>query len=319
VPGKIFISYRRRDDPGTAGRLFDALNEAFDPDRLFLDVDSIEPGLDFVEVIEDRVAKSDVLLAVIGQHWLDASNDQGKRRLDDSNDYVRIEIESALKQNKRVIPVLIGDTKMPPPESLPESIRRLTRLNAVMLRYERFRDDMAHLTGALKHALGDDLASTSPPHPQSQPTAGFAAVSPQAQSAFGLKDIVRGRTALAGAFVAVLAIAGGGYFAFGDASPDDAKYAPASTQQPRWCADPNLKPEELRVCGTPSLLALDKQLGDLFDAVLAKTAPDQRQAALDDERKWLRDTRGPCAQDESCLLKVYRERIVYFTNPAKKE
>ena len=55
MPGKIFISYRRRDDPGGAGRLFDALNEAFDPDRLFLDVDSIEPGQDFVEVIEDRV------------------------------------------------------------------------------------------------------------------------------------------------------------------------------------------------------------------------------------------------------------------------
>src|SRR5262249_13567911 len=174
------------------------------------------------------VAKSDVLLAVIGQHWLDASNDQGKRRLDDSNDYGRIEIESALKQNKGGIPVLIGDTKMPPPERLPESIRRLTRLNAVMLRYERFRDDMAHLTGALKHALGDDLAPTSPPHPQSRPTAVFAAVSPQAQSAFGLKDIVRGRTALAGAFVAVVGVAGGGFFSFCGCRPGAAQKATPS-------------------------------------------------------------------------------------------
>src|ERR1700759_4110384 len=105
VPGRIFISYRRRDDPGGAGRLFDALNEAFSPDRLFLDVDSIEPGQDFVDVIEDRGAQSAVLLAVIGQHWVDASDGQGNRRLDSPQDYVRIEIESAMKQDKRVIPV----------------------------------------------------------------------------------------------------------------------------------------------------------------------------------------------------------------------
>src|SRR5262249_25851736 len=169
MPGKIFISYRRRDDPGGAGRLFDALNEAFDPDRLFLDVDSIEPGQDFVEVIEDRVAKSAVLLAVIGQHWMDASDDFGQRRLDNSQDYVRIEIESALKQNKRVIPVLIGDAKMPAADALPESIRKLARHNAVMLRYERFHDDMAHLTGALKRAMGDDLAPAPAPQPQAPP------------------------------------------------------------------------------------------------------------------------------------------------------
>lgn len=319
MPGKIFISYRRRDDPGTAGRLFDALNEAFDHDRLFLDVDSIEPGLDFVDVIEDRVAKSEILLAVIGQHWIDASDDRGGRRLDNAQDYVRIEIESALKQNKRVIPVLIGDTKMPPADSLPDSIRRLARLNGVMLRYERFHDDMAHLVGALKHAMGDDLAPTPPPQPQSTPLAVFAAVSPQPSSA-GSINFFQAKAALlaCGLAVVAVALATGAYFQFGDRQRhDDVKYATASTSQPRWCQDPNLSSAELRVCGTPGLLALDKQNGELFDALLAKTPPDQRQAVRDDENKWLRDTRGPCAQNENCLFKAYQDRIAYFTNPAK--
>jgi hypothetical protein len=320
VPGKIFISYRRRDDPGGAGRLFDALNEAFDPDRLFLDVDSIEPGQDFVEVIEDRVAKSAVLLAVIGQHWIDASDDHGNRRLDSAQDYVRIEIESALKQNKRVIPVLIGDTKIPPPDSLPESIRRLTRLNAVMLRYERFHDDMAHLIGALKHAMGDDLATTPPLQPQSQPMAVFAAVSPQPAASAEAKSFFQARAALLACGLAVIALvlAGAAYIQFGDLNRHkEVKHTTASASQPGWCQDPNLKPEELRVCATPGLLVLDKQLDELFDALLARASSLQRQALREDEGKWLRDTRGPCSQDESCLYNVYRERITYFSNMSK--
>jgi hypothetical protein len=325
MQGKIFISYRRRDDPGGAGRLFDALNEAFEPGRLFLDVDSIEPGQDFVEVIEDRVAKSAVLLAVIGQHWVDASDDSGNRRLDNAQDYVRIEIESALKQNTRVIPVLIGDTKMPAAELLPDSIRKLARHNAVMLRYERFRDDMAHLVGALKHALGDDLAPTPPPNPQSQPMAVFAAASlpvgvPGTGSGTGM-DFLHARAPLVACAIAfiALALAGATYFQLRDHRPhhDPNHDGITSTSQPGWCQDPNLKPEELRVCATPGLLVLDKQLDDLFDGLLRRASSDQRQTLRADEGKWLRETRGPCAQDEDCLYRVYKERVTYFTNMPK--
>jgi TIR domain-containing protein len=101
VRGRIFISYRRGDDPGSAGRLFDALRQSFDPDQLFLDVDNIEPGLDFVEAIQDRVAQSQILLAVIGRHWCDARDADGSRRLDNPSDNVRVEIESALNQKAR--------------------------------------------------------------------------------------------------------------------------------------------------------------------------------------------------------------------------
>jgi TIR domain-containing protein len=310
VPGKIFISYRRRDDPGGAGRLFDALKEAFEPDRLFLDVDSIEPGQDFVDVIEDRVAKSAVLLAVIGQHWVDATDDRGNRRLDNAQDYVRIEIESALKQQTLVIPVVIGDAKMPTAEVLPDSISKLARHNAVMLRYERFHDDVANLVGALKRAMGD-APTPAPASQQAPPVAVFAAASLPAGMSNTGKDFSRERrTALvvcAAAFIA-LVLAGAAYFQFDHSG---------SKSQPGWCKDPNLKQDELRVCATPGLLALDKELDDLFDGIMRRASDDQRRTLQADEGKWLHETRGPCGQDDDCLYKVYRERISYLSNLPK--
>src|SRR5262245_28003345 len=118
-----------------------------------MDVDSIAPGLDFVRVLEEQVGQCDALLAVIGKGWIDARDDKGARRLDNPEDFVRIEIESALKQDKRVIPVLVGDTRMPRPEELPEAIRALARRNAVRLSHERFRADAQGLIKALQRAL----------------------------------------------------------------------------------------------------------------------------------------------------------------------
>jgi hypothetical protein len=155
MAGKIFINYRRGDDPGFTGRLFDRLQEAFEPERLFLDVDNIAAGLDFVRVLEEQVAQCDVLLAVIGKGWISAADATSARRLDNPDDFVRIEIESALKQDKRVIPVLVGEARMPRPEELPETMRPLARRNAVRLTHERFRADAQGLIKALQQALGE--------------------------------------------------------------------------------------------------------------------------------------------------------------------
>ena len=92
----IFISYRRDDSSGHAGRLYDHLSAHFGPDKLFMDVDTIEPGMDFVEVIEQAVGSCEVLIEVIGNEWLDAIDDAGRRRLDKPEDYVRLEIKAAL-------------------------------------------------------------------------------------------------------------------------------------------------------------------------------------------------------------------------------
>src|SRR5262245_32927061 len=120
MTGKIFINYRRGDDPGNTGRLFDQLEDVFPREQLFMDVDSIPPGRDFVRALEEQVAECDVLLAIIGKGWLDARDDAGVRRLDKPDDFVRIEIESALKQDKLVIPVLVQDARMPRAEELPD-------------------------------------------------------------------------------------------------------------------------------------------------------------------------------------------------------
>jgi TIR domain-containing protein len=155
MTGKIFINYRRGDDPQAAGRLFDRLQDVFEPQQLFLDVDNIAPGLDFVHVLDERVAECNIVLAVIGKGWIDARDAAGARRLDDPDDFVRIEITSALTQGKRVIPVLIGDTPMPHPDQLPEALRPLARRNAVRLTHERFRADTQGLIKALEHALAE--------------------------------------------------------------------------------------------------------------------------------------------------------------------
>jgi len=150
VTGKIFINYRRGDDPQAAGRLFDRLQEVFKPEEIFLDIDNIAPGLDFSRVLEERIAECDIFLAIIGKAWLDARDTGGARRLDDPVDFVRIEIEAAFRQNKRVIPVLIGETPMPRLDELPEPLKPLAWRNGVRLTYERFRTDVQGLVKALQ-------------------------------------------------------------------------------------------------------------------------------------------------------------------------
>src|SRR5579864_3022816 len=103
---RIFINYRRQDSEGYVGRLYDSLAQHFERDDLFMDVGSIKPGEDFVAALEEAVATCDVFLAVIGPQWSSVTDDSGHRRLDNWNDFVRIEIASALKQRKLVIPVL---------------------------------------------------------------------------------------------------------------------------------------------------------------------------------------------------------------------
>jgi TIR domain-containing protein len=155
MTGKIFINYRRGEDAGHTGRLFDRLQDEFGQQQLFMDVDNIAPGLDFVRVLNERVAECDVVLTVIGKGWVDARDATGTRRLDDPDDFVRIEIESALNQGKRVIPVLVNDAPMPRPEDLPEPIRPLARRNAVRLTHERFRSDTQGLIKALQQSLDE--------------------------------------------------------------------------------------------------------------------------------------------------------------------
>jgi hypothetical protein len=143
---KIFINYRRSEDWGAAQALYQQLESELPGADLFMDVEGkIKPGDDFVRELERQVGACDVLLAVIGPRWADLL----AARVGDPGDFVVIEIWAALEQGKRVIPVLVGGAAMPRAETLPEPIRALARLNAVVLRPERFRADCEGLIEAL--------------------------------------------------------------------------------------------------------------------------------------------------------------------------
>src|SRR5215472_5327650 len=123
----IFVSYRRQDSSHLAGRLYDRLADRFGEDQVFIDVDTIEPGVDFAEEIFRAVAACTVLLAVIGPGWLTAADEGGGRRLDDPDDIVRLEIEAALARGVRVIPILVEGAVMPRRQDLPDSLGGLAR------------------------------------------------------------------------------------------------------------------------------------------------------------------------------------------------
>ena len=148
MPG-TFISYRRSDTEGYAGRLFEGLKARCGEDQLFFDVAGITAGEDFHQVIADKVGSCDVLLALIGQQWVNATDDQGRRRLDSRDDFVRLEIGAALKRGIVVIPVLLQGAGMPQPAELPEDLARLARLNALELRHTRWEADFAQLLETL--------------------------------------------------------------------------------------------------------------------------------------------------------------------------
>jgi uracil-DNA glycosylase family 4 len=147
---RIFINYRRLDSEGYVGRLYDHLTRHFEPGDVFMDVDSIPPGADFVAELEKAVANCDVFIAVIGPQWLTISDDSGQRRLDLWSDFVRIEIASALEQGKLVIPVLVGQARMPAPALLPDVLAPLSRRNAIELTHHRFAYDADKLISAIK-------------------------------------------------------------------------------------------------------------------------------------------------------------------------
>lgn len=151
VPLRIFINYRRGDSSGYAGRLYDALAERSHGWQVFMDIDAIEPGADFTEVIDRELESCDVVIAVIGKHWLEETDANGRRRLDNPNDFVRLEIGHALDRNIRVIPTLVQGAEMPGSDQLPEPLEGLSRRNALELSDGRWRYDIDRLAQLLEH------------------------------------------------------------------------------------------------------------------------------------------------------------------------
>jgi formylglycine-generating enzyme required for sulfatase activity len=154
MPSKVFISYRRDDSAGSAGRVHDRLEREFGADLLFMDVDAIPLGRDFTKVLRDEVAKCDVLLALIGPNWLNVRDEEGKRRLDNPADYLRIEIATALQRDIPVIPILLDGARMPKAGQLPKDLEQLSVRQGTDIRHASFRSDMDNLIRGLKNLPG---------------------------------------------------------------------------------------------------------------------------------------------------------------------
>jgi hypothetical protein len=167
---RIFVSYRRADTGGHAGRLYDALAARFGRDNVFMDIDTIELGVDFTSTITRAVASYDVVIALIGRGWLDAADRDGRRRLDDPKDFLRLELETALARDVFVIPTLVEGADMPPADRLPESLAPLPVRQGIELRDVAWHDDVERLIRRINR-LGGQPEQPVPPVRKPSPAA----------------------------------------------------------------------------------------------------------------------------------------------------
>ena len=164
----IFISYRRNDSSGYAGRLFDDLAQRFGREQVFTDIETLEPGVDFVEGIDQAIKLVGAVIVLIGPSWTKATDSSGHRRLDNPHDFIRLEITAAIKRGVQVIPVLVHGAVMPQEQELPEPLRPLCRLQACEISDDRWESDVSRLGDALAPSIAEsvgDLTAAPPTMP----------------------------------------------------------------------------------------------------------------------------------------------------------
>lgn len=158
---RVFISYRRDDASAYAGRLYDSIAARLGEENVFMDVDTIGPGSDFYEAIDEAIASCDVVIALIGRQWLSAPDAKGQRRLDDPEDVLRVELERALLHGLVIIPARVQDAALPSAEDLPDSLAPLARRQAIELRDSAWRDDVARLVRSLDRIAAEGARETA--------------------------------------------------------------------------------------------------------------------------------------------------------------
>lgn len=219
---RVFINYRRGSTSAYAGRIYDALAARFGESRVFIDVDTIRPGSDFVEMIDQTIASSGLMLAVIGPGWATVGDAEGEPRIADPSDFVRMEISAALEKGIGVLPVLVQGAQMPPSRLLPDDLQPLTRRHAFEIGDSRWGQDINELIGSVEAALAEQGGGAAPPawqrleRPSEPGPAGPPAPSPASPRS--------GPSSTTVAIVAVLAalvVAGGAIAAFALTSGGD--------------------------------------------------------------------------------------------------
>ena len=282
----IFLSYRRDDSSGYAGRLFDNLAERFGRERVFMDIETLEPGMDFVAGIDRAIDSCGAVIALIGPNWISAQDGEGRRRLDDPHDFIRLEITSALKRNVRVIPVLVHNASMPLERELPEPLRPLCRLQATEISDNRWEFDVRRLADVLEPLVEEPA--------QSAMAATSAATAPAGltQTTTGTEQKPGGRPAawLAAAAAVILIVAGGGWW-LSQSTPPERAQPPADEPVP--ISPPPAIPSEPVATTDPPPEPISATAPAAAQAPVATTEPPRPETPKPDEplREDLRDMR----------------------------
>jgi len=267
---KVFLSYRRSDTSHAAGRAADKLADRYE---LFMDIDTIPPGVDFADYLRRAVGGCDVLVAFVGENWTSAADASGNRRLDDPNDWVAAEIATALDRGVPVIPVLVDAAVLPPAELLPERLRPMVSRQAAPLRFESFTADLNHLVAAIDHAAllrpSAGATQTSP-----VPEASFAdrwqkepAAKPRTPAALAVPAARRRATPLVVGVAIVLLLGAGAWFLLGQhvsALPTTASTTSAASPSPVGAAT---------VPAATSVAAVRERVPEPFRSTCKKLTP----------------------------------------------
>jgi hypothetical protein len=152
----LFLCYRRDDTQDAAGRLYDRLTATFGVDRIFIDIDSLPLGIDFVDHVREQIARCSAVIVMIGRQWLTIQDKRGRRRLNDPDDLVRAEIAAALQQRVPVIPVIVQNAGIPSAEDLPDDIRLLARRNGIHLRPDHWKEGVERLLSELEPIMKEE-------------------------------------------------------------------------------------------------------------------------------------------------------------------
>lgn len=237
----IFISYRRDDSAGYAGRLYDRLIPHFGAHRVFMDVEGIELGTDFVAAIEEAVGSCRVLIVIIGDEWLKTTDAAGRRRLEDPHDFIRLETVTALQRGIRVVPVLVGGAFMPRADELPDDLKPLARRQAIEISHKQWEATTAELIRALEAILSP--VGAADPTPRGETLRLTPSTPPPAPPPDGGEAGTGGRERwwplMVSALLAAAALVGGGLWAV--LGPRDTGTTP-----------PQAKSESLRTAKAPT-------------------------------------------------------------------
>lgn len=316
-----FISYRRQDSAGYSRALYNELSRYFDAEQIFMDVDDIPLGTDFVQILNRNLQDCKVMLVIIGPQWLDIRSSNGERRLDNPDDFVRLEIARALDNNFSIIPVLVHGAPMPAEQDLPDILKPLSRRQALELNNKYYQHGIADLVKALEQYLGKAKDQGKPtPLPEPDP--------PERSE----RSLIPALSGLAG--VALLGII---FYFWQLPDPDtgtSAQQAESATSQHKNQTGNQPQPAtvaagfdcrqagtdvENAICNDNKTRKTDLELNQLFSKVSTQLPPSAREVLAQRQKAWLKQRdnyiRQNCFTQSNqplithCIGNYYQQRI----------